>query len=226
MTPDGLRELFVAAASGRFPTADGRTDLVSEPAGRAHAVVAFSAHFVVCAPVPRAWIDARLPVGVFAASHDPAFLVALAERLGAEVGVLDAVLAATAPAPGDSSSVLGADDLVEVDDRDHPRVRRARRYRDDVRVWRTADGAGRLVVGRGLAGRREAAFEVSASARGRGLGRALATVARALATPDDPMFVQVSPGNVASLRAVLAAGYEPVCSEVLLPPAQPGGRPD
>lgn len=215
MTRDGLWAVLVAAAQGVFPPPDGNVDLVVEPIGPAHAVLAFSAHFVVCAPVDRDWLARRLAHDDFTASHDPVFLLDLAARLDAEIGALDAVLAATGPAPASSEAPA----LVEVADRDHPRVRRALRYRDRVRAWRTTDGDGLLVVGRGLAGRQEASFEVPPTARGRGLGRGLAAAARSLATPEDPMFVQVSPGNVASLRAVLAAGYDPVCSEVLLPPA-------
>ena len=94
---------------------------------------------------------------------------------------------------------------------------RALRYRDDVRVWRTPDGSGHLLVGRGLAGRWETAFEVEPSARGKGLGRALAAAATSFVPPGEPVFAQVSPGHAASLRAVIAAGYRPVCSEVLLP---------
>jgi RimJ/RimL family protein N-acetyltransferase len=56
-------------------------------------------------------------------------------------------------------------------------------------------------------------IEVDEDARGRGLGRELALAARALAR--EPVFAQVSPGNSASLRAFLAAGYRPIGSEVL-----------
>jgi GNAT superfamily N-acetyltransferase len=72
-----------------------------------------------------------------------------------------------------------------------------------------------LVIGRGLAGRWEAAFEVAPEARGQGLGRALAAAALHLIEPGQPLFVQVAVGNVASLRAVLAAGFTPVGAEVL-----------
>jgi GNAT superfamily N-acetyltransferase len=95
---------------------------------------------------------------------------------------------------------------------------RALRYRDEVRVWRTPDHAGHVLVGRGLAGRWETAFEVRPEARGQGLGRRLAASAAALVPPGEPVFAQVSPGNAASLRALLAAGYVPMCAEVLLPP--------
>jgi RimJ/RimL family protein N-acetyltransferase len=71
------------------------------------------------------------------------------------------------------------------------------------------------MLGRGLAGRWEIAFEVEPEARGRGLGTALASAGPWLA-PGDPVFAQVSPGNVASLRVLLAAGYRPIGSEVLL----------
>jgi GNAT superfamily N-acetyltransferase len=97
---------------------------------------------------------------------------------------------------------------------------RALRYRDEVRVWRTPDGAGHVLVGRGLAGRWETAFEVEPAARGRGLGRRLAAAATGLVPPGEQVWAQVAPGNAASLRAVLAAGYRPVCAEVLLPPAR------
>ncbi len=222
MTPAALQTTLVQAVAGTFPPDDGTVDLVTEPVGRAHAVVAFSAHFVVCAPVPRAWLDRVVDVDDFAATHHPAFLQALARRLGADIGALDVVLASDRPAPGPTSGTAGNLDLVEVVGTDHPRVRRALRYRDDVRVWRTLDGAGHLVMGRGLVGRREVAFEVAPAARGRGLGRALARAGRAAASPEDPVWTQVSPGNVASLRAVLAAGYRPICSEVLLPPRDTG----
>lgn len=217
MTSEGLADLLRAAVAGDFPAPDGEVELVAEPVGRAHAVVAFSAHFVVCAPVDEPWLAQHLPDQSYTASHAPAFLLALARRLDADIGALDAVLAADGPIEEGR-----AVDLDQVDDRDHTRVRRALRYRDDVEVWRTPDERGHLVLGRGLAGRLEASFEVAPAARGHGLGAALASAARRRATPDDPVFVQVSPGNVASLRALLAAGYRPVCSEVLLPPASPG----
>jgi GNAT superfamily N-acetyltransferase len=101
-------------------------------------------------------------------------------------------------------------------------VRRAHRYRDDVRAWQTSDGAGWLTLGRGLAGRWEVSFEVEPYARGQGLGRALAAAALGLLPAGTAVFAQVAPGNSVSLRATLAAGYTPVCGEVLLPRDGPG----
>jgi hypothetical protein len=79
------------------------------------------------------------------------------------------------------------------------------------------DGGAVLLLGRGLAGRWELAFEVDPDRRDRGLGRTLATAARHLVPAGEPLFAQVTPGNVASVRALLAAGYTPIASEVLLP---------
>lgn len=106
-----------------------------------------------------------------------------------------------------------------------PRVRFARHYRDEVRAWRTTDGLGCLVLGRGLAGRWEASYEVEPAARGHGLGRALAAAALGLLPSGTPVFAQVSPGNSVSLRATLAAGYRPIAGEVLLPTALPSPLP-
>ena len=66
-----------------------------------------------------------------------------------------------------------------------------------------------------MAGRVEVSVEVEPEARARGLGRSLARAALALAPAGEPVFAQVSPGNAASLRAFLAAGYRPIGSEVL-----------
>ena len=91
----------------------------------------------------------------------------------------------------------------------------ASRYRTDLSVWTDPSGAGVLVIGRGLAGRWEMAFEIDPAARGNGLGRRLAATAPTVLGVGEPLFAQVSPGNSASVRAVLAAGYQPVGSEVL-----------
>jgi GNAT superfamily N-acetyltransferase len=134
------------------------------------------------------------------------FLAALADRVGAEPGAYDTVLLAPArPVP-----LAG---LAPVTDADSPRLRRAERYRVDVRAC-TVEGA-ILIVGRGLAGRWEVSLEVDPAYRGRGIGRALVAAAPGLVPPGDRLWAQVSPANVASLRMFLAAGYRPVAAEVL-----------
>ena len=96
-------------------------------------------------------------------------------------------------------------------------MQRAARYRTDLRVFTDPDDLGVLVLGHGLAGRCECAFEVEPAGRNRGLGRRLALAARAMVPPGEALFAQVAPGNVASVRAVLAAGFRPIGGEVLFP---------
>lgn len=91
---------------------------------------------------------------------------------------------------------------------------RALRFRDGVRVWTVPGGV--LVLGRGVAGRWEAAIEVDAAARGRGLGQALGVSARHLVPAGDVVWAQQAPGNATSVRAFQAAGYRPVGAELLL----------
>jgi len=176
-------------------------------------VLSFPAYVVVAAGVDRPWLDRQLGDGDFARPTSPPFLSALEERLGVRAGSLDAMLIAT-PLAGDPEIALAPAGDVR-----HARVARAHRYRSDIRVWTGEHGI--LVLGRGLAGRWEAAFEVDEAGRGRGYGRALATAARHLVPDGRPVWAQCPPGNAASLRALLAAGYVPVGSEVLLIPPDP-----
>jgi hypothetical protein len=142
----------------------------------------------------------------------PPFLLWLADRLGSRPGSHDLVLAATGPAPESDLALVAAPHAS-----DHPRVRRASRYRTDVRIFTDHDAFGVLVLGRGLAQRWELAFEVEPAGRNRGLGRRLALAARSQVPTDEPVFAQVAPGNAASVRSVLAAGFRPIGSEVLFP---------
>ena len=97
-------------------------------------------------------------------------------------------------------------------------MRRARRYRPDAVVYADRERGepdGVLVVGQGVAGRWEMAFEVAPAARGRGIGRRLAATAASFVPEGQPVFAQVAPGNPSSVRACLAAGYVAVGAEVL-----------
>ncbi|MGP4100571.1 GNAT family N-acetyltransferase [Nonomuraea sp. KM90] len=202
-----LTELLTDAQHGHFPPADGGLTILPQPSPRDVGVIAFTAHTVVFADVEPAWVRERLPPGDLSAPLCPPFLQALAGRTGRRAGGVD-LIALAGPLPGPPPA-----GLEEVTDSDHPRVARARRYRDAVRVWTTGDGD-LLAVGRGVAGRWEAAVEVDPSRRGRGLGRLLAGAARQVAP--GPVWAQVAPGNAASVRAFLAAGYVPMGAEVLL----------
>jgi hypothetical protein len=201
----GLREIVAAIEAGQLPPTDGGLTVVPGE-GRA-AVLAFTAHSVVAADVDPDWVRAQLPADDLGAPLNPPFLTALAARLGRTVHNID--LVAVAP------RLLGPLPLplAEVDIGQHPRVQRALLYRDDVHVWATEGGL--LVLGRGVGGRWELAVEVDPAYRGRKLGRALATAGRHL-VPGGTVWAQIAPGNAASVRAFLAAGFTPVGSEVLL----------
>ncbi len=180
--------------------------MLPSPAGPADAVVAFTAHHVVAAGVDAGWVRRHLPEGDLGAPMKAPFLALLGGRLGAEPGMVDMVLVAP---PGAEGTGMELQPMEE----DHPRLARARRYRTGVRSFR--QGPGLVVVGTGLAGRWEVSVEVDEAARGRGVGKALAAAAPGLVPAGEPLFAQVSPGNVASLRCFLAAGYRPIGAEVL-----------
>jgi GNAT superfamily N-acetyltransferase len=202
-----LADLLSEVELGRMPDADGNVTILAQPSPRDLGVIAFTAHSVIFADVDPNWIRDRLPAGDLSAPLGPPFLQALAEETGRSIGSVD-LLALAEPLPGSPPVPLD-----EITGGDHPRVARARRYRDSVRVW--SGQGGLLTVGRGVAGRWEVAVEVEPAYRGRGVGRILATSARHLVP--EPVWAQVAPGNAASVRAFLAAGYVPVGAEVLLP---------
>jgi GNAT superfamily N-acetyltransferase len=204
-----LASLLLRVEAGHRLPSEPWLTLVPAPSPETAAVLAFPGHIVIAADLDPAWVHDQLPDGELSAPLNPPFLRACEEKLGRRVNNLDGLLLAP------RLDRLGLA-VREVSDLDHPRVRRARRYRPEVRVW-TVDG-GVLVVGRGLAGRWEAAIEVDPDHRGRGLGRALARAARSLVPEDRPVWAQIAPGNAASVRAFLAAGFAPVGAEALLVP--------
>jgi GNAT superfamily N-acetyltransferase len=165
---------------------------------------------VIAADVDAEWIARQCPPGDLLAPVSPGFVVRLARKLKAAPSSTRLVLCA-AGEEGEPKLFLAR---VRPDSA-HPRIARAHRYRTDVRVYRTADGQGLLTLGRGLAGRWEAGIEVDEAHRNRGLGRALAAASRHLVEPGAPLFMQVAIGNIASLRSILAAGFDPVGTEVL-----------
>jgi len=206
-----LSVLLDAAARGSFPPADGGVEVFGPPPGPSDAVVAFSSHNVVAGGVDPAEVHARLPRSDPGAPMDPSFLLWLGGRLGSGPGMLDLVLVEFGQSRTASTILL----VPRHDLAGHPRVERSIRYRTDVAVYSDEAGRGIVVLGRGLAGRREVSVEVDPAHRGIGLGRTMAAAAATLVPTGEPLFAQVSPGNVASVRAFLAAGYRTICSEVL-----------
>jgi GNAT superfamily N-acetyltransferase len=213
-----LLRLLQDAACGSPPPADGVVEVWPALPGPVDAVLAFTAHHVVAAGVGPDLVTARLPEGDLGAPMSPGFLGWLGERLGSLPGSLDVVLAAEGLA-GDPPLALRP----VGDPGRHPRAARAARYRGDLQTWSADGGAGVLVLGRGLAGRREVSFEVDPARRDRGLGRLLVAAARHLTPQGEVLFAQVAPGNAASLRVVEAAGFRPIGAEVLF--HRGGARP-
>jgi RimJ/RimL family protein N-acetyltransferase len=209
VTEHPLAVMLYAAAHGDHPPPDGFVEVMPSPGGPADAIVDFTAHLVVAADVPADDVLNALPTGDLSAWTHPSFQLWLAERLGSKPGSRDLVMAAP-PTDHADLELTRRDDLGG-----HDRVRRAARYRTDLRVFTDPEELGVLVVGRGLAGRMECAFEVEPAARHRGLGRRLALAARTFVPDGRAIFAQVAPGNVASVRALLSAGFRPIGGEVL-----------
>jgi hypothetical protein len=210
-----LSELLARAAAGEFPPLDGGVTVLAQPSPRDAGVIAFTGHNVVFADVDAGWVRDLLPAGDVAAPLSPPFLLTLAGRLGRKVNSVDLLTVAPArPGPPPASPSLRTA-LTEITGTGHPRVRRARRFRDGLRIW-GADGVV-VMIGRGVAGRWEVAVEVDPGRQGHGLGRAAIGAARHLVPGGEPLWAQVAPGNAASVRAFLAAGFVPVGAEVLLP---------
>lgn len=209
-----LADILRGIERGVFPAPDLGVTVVPAPSPREAAVVSFTGHIVVAADVDPAWVAERVSPGDLSAPTNPPFLSALEEATGRRVNAIDGMLLAPALTdPADRSAAVAG--LTELTDHDHPRVERAWRYRDEVRVYVDAYG-GLVLTGRGLAGRVECAIEVAEGARGKGHGRRLARAARALIPADAHIWAQVTPGNAASFRTFLAAGYKLVGSEALL----------
>ncbi|MFC9687107.1 GNAT family N-acetyltransferase [Kribbella sp. NPDC056951] len=209
-----LAEILRGVEAGAFPISDLGVTVVSAPSTREWCVMAFTGHIVIAADVDEAWVAERLPAGDMLAPTAPPFLTALTELSGRQVHGLDAML--LAPAITDpverANAVAG---LEEFTDHDHPRVLRALEFRDEVRVYGDPSGSV-MTIGYGVGRRTECSVEVPESARGQGHGRRLVQAARALIPTDAHIWAQVSPGNAASFRAFLAAGYRIVGSETLL----------
>jgi hypothetical protein len=202
-----LAAILTAAAAGRFPDAAGAVEVFPPDADGTHAVVELTGHSYVL--TDRSAVD-LLALGAdgFGGCTHADVLRWLAGPDG-WIGSLDAVLVATAR-PGER--------LAERSDLDHhPRVERARAHRREVRVY--GDDRGLLTLGRGLVGRLELSVELhDETRRGDGAGRAVIGAGLAVAPSGELVWAQVSPGNAASLRAFLAGGFVPIGSEVLLKP--------
>ena len=218
MSAHPLAAKLADAARGRFPNVDGLVEVVPSPGPPCDALVAFTGHYVLAADVDAHDVETQWPAGDLSLPFSPRSLLWLADRIGRQPLTHDALFVSE----GDGSGPppwLHRDDGLE-----HPRVDRASHFRSVESVWTVDDGAGLVMVGRGLCNRWEVGYEVAAGHRGDGLGRRLVAAARGLVPAGEPLWAQVAPGNAASMRSTLAAGFVPVGAEVLF--ARPRYAPD
>ncbi|MDX2382353.1 MAG: hypothetical protein QNM02_21660 [Acidimicrobiia bacterium] len=202
-----LHEALIAAADGDFPTVDGAVEVLPPDAAGTWAVFEFTGHSFVLADREPTELSARGADG-FGGASQPDLLRWLAGP-GGVIGSHDAVLVAR-------GTGCGSDVLVERSDlSDHPRVLRSRHHRSDVRVF--ADDVGLVTLGSGLVGRLELSVELlSAEKYGAGAGTRLISDGLAEVPAGELVWAQVAPGNAASLRSFLRAGFVPIGAETLI----------
>lgn len=202
-----LYEALVAAADGRFPSADGGVEVVPIDVDGGRAVFEFTGHSFVLTDRDAADLLARGADG-FGGASQPDLLRWLAGPAGV-IGSHDAVLVTRGTGRG-ASSVVSRHDLDA-----HPRVTRSRHHRRDVSVH--ADDTGLVTLGTGLVGRRELSVELfEGRPRDRRDGRRLIEEGLGLVPDGELVWAQVAPGNAASLRAFLRAGFVPIGAETLI----------
>ena len=217
--------MLAQAAAGEFPAADGSVEILAQPAERDAGVISLTGFAVVFADADPGWIASQLPAGDLSAPLSARFLHALGQRLGRESHSTD-MLTCASPLPGPPPADL---ELTELNlaglglaapggsaGGTRARIARAMHYRDEVRAWQTAGGI--VTLGRGVAGRWEVAIEVDPLYRSSGLGSRLASAARHLVPDGKPVWAQIAPGNAASVRAFLRAGFRPIGAEALMAP--------
>lgn len=218
-SPDSVHPLAAVladAAAGHFPPVDGGWRRVPPWRPDLQAIVSFTGHAVLA--VDPGIADERLVgLGVdgFGGAHDPRVITDLAGA-GGWIDSLDAVLLGRGT--GDRAgrpALVARPDLA-----DHPRVRFARAVRDDVRVlgYRDPDRDAVAVICRGLAWLTEMSFELEDDRRRHGAGTALVRDALGAIPRGRLVVAAAAPGNAASLRALLAAGFVPVGSLQLFRP--------
>jgi GNAT superfamily N-acetyltransferase len=205
--------MLADAAHGRFPVFDGLVDVLPSPGPPCDALVGFTGHFVLAADIDAAEVAARWPAGELRVPFSPASLVWLEERLDRRSLTHDALLVSIGDGVGAPEWLHRDDDVA------HARVDEASHFRVIESIW-TDDVGSVVIIGRGLCGRWEVGYEVEPDQRGAGLGRRLVAAARGLVPGGEPLWAQVAPGNVASMRSTLAAGFVPVGAEMLFVPSQ------
>lgn len=204
-----MAELIASASLGHFLPADGGWQRVPPWRANLEAIVSFTGHavFAVSSLTTDDVLEA-LGADGFGGAHDPRLVATLAGRDG-WIDSLDVLLTARGTGGADGTSGL----VPRPDLAGHQRVRFATDVRDDVTVLGFPDPARSAVVilSRGIAGLRELSFEIEPTRRG-GAGAALIEHALSTVPVDEWVVAVAAPGNAASLRALLSAGFTPIGS--------------
>ena len=221
MSTHRAADALLRAWRGPREPVDGSWERMSPWLPGVYAVLALTGRALVSTPseVSDAELDAWGTDG-WGHAHDPRIMARLAGPDG-WVDVLDAVLIAEGTGAGAPPGLMERPDLSG-----HPRVQHAWPNRSGIRIFGYAvDEATVLTLGQGIGGLTEMSFQVDPDRRGQGRGTALAQAARSLTPRGEPVVAAVSPANVPSLRALLAAGFEPVGSVQIYRPGRPLGNP-
>lgn len=200
-----MQMLLDDAAHGGFPAADGQWTLIPPWRADVGAVVAFTGHAFVALPEDDSTALERLGLDGFGGAHAPAVVTELAGP-GGWIDTLDVVLVLEATRRRRSLMRL----VERPDLADHPRVRFARRVRDDVVVLGSDDVTSRSVVtlSRGLGGLPEVGIETD----GQTDAVEMIVAAATRAPQGSTVVASVAPGNARALRTFLNAGFTPVAS--------------
>lgn len=205
-----LTDVITGVVCGQYPSADGSWSRTAPWIPGLEAVVAFAGHavFAVGEDVSDGEL-AELGADGFGGAHDPRLITTLVGP-GGWIDSLDVLLA--------RGGTGGHDSILTLVDRpdlaDHPRVRLALDLRESVRVLGLPDPSRTAVVtvSRGIAGMFEISFELEPERRGTGSGGALLAAALTAVPSNRVLLAAVAPGNAASLRLLLAAGFIPLGS--------------
>jgi hypothetical protein len=205
-----LAGLIAAAAASRFPDVDGGWRRVPPWRPGLEAVVAFTGHAVFA--VRPDITDHRLTaLGAdgFGGAHDPRLITALAGP-GGWIDSLDMLMVAQgAGFPGIPAALTDRPDLAS-----HPRAQFAAGLRGQPQIvgYHDPRRSALAVISTGIAGLTELSFELEPGRRGAGGGAKLARDALTAIPSGELVVAAVAPGNAASVRSLLAAGFNPVGS--------------
>jgi hypothetical protein len=205
-----LAALIAGVAAGRFPDPDGGWHRVPPWRPGLEAVISFTAHavFAVAPDITDGQL-AALGADGLGGAHDPRLITALAGP-GGWIDALDMLMAGRGTGrAGVPPRLADRPDLAT-----HPRARFAARLRDGPRVLGYPDPrrSALAVISRGIAGLTELSFELESGRRGRGAGSRLAADALIMVPAGQLVVAAVAPGNAASVRALLSAGFLPLGS--------------